>query len=129
MNHTIYSGRFTTEPELNEKTTQDGKVRSWCRFRIAVSRKFKREGEPEADFFNCVAFSHNAKYLAKYGKKGGRVLVIGENRQSSYEKDGRKYYTTELWITGCEVIDYKEKTETAQGDWEGLPAEDDMPFV
>ena len=52
MNRCIFVGRLTRDPEVSfsEKAQM-----SIARFTVAVDRIPKREGEPEADFFNCVA--------------------------------------------------------------------------
>ena len=64
MNRCIFVGRLTRDPEVSfsEKAQM-----SIARFTVAVDRIPKREGEPEADFFNCVAFDRKAEF--------GTVLV------------------------------------------------------
>lgn len=47
MNKIILCGRLTADAEM--KCTNDGKVVS--RFNFAVNRRFKRDGDSEADFF------------------------------------------------------------------------------
>ena len=54
MNKVILMGRLVADPEV--KYTTGEKQTAIARYRIAVNRKFKRDGEPEADFISCVAF-------------------------------------------------------------------------
>ena len=46
-------------------------------FSVATNRKFKRDGEPDADFFNCTAFGKQAEFVEKYLKKGTKILLSG----------------------------------------------------
>ena len=114
FNEAVFLGRFVKGPELRSKEKGEGTV-SWARFRIAVNRNYPKE--EEADFFTCVAYDQKARYLARYGKAGGRVLVRGRLQSGQYEKDGRKYPSVELVVSECQVIDYKkEKTGKGEGN-------------
>ena len=50
MNKVIMMGRLTRDPEIRYGQGGSGTVVG--RFSIAVDRRFKREGEPDADFFD-----------------------------------------------------------------------------
>lgn len=113
MNDNAYIGRICTDLVLNKKATDDNE-RQWTRFRLAVPRRFKKEGEKDTDFFNCVAFASAAKNICKYAKKGGRIYVRGENRKNNFEKDGVKYFTVELVIKDYEIIDFKDKEQNTE---------------
>ncbi len=54
MNKVILMGRLTRDPEV--RYSQGEALNSSCRYSLAVNRTFKRDGEPDADFINCVAF-------------------------------------------------------------------------
>ena len=58
MNKVILMGRLTRDPEV--RYSNDMAI---ARFSIAVDRRFKREGEQEADFFNCVAFRKTGEFV------------------------------------------------------------------
>ena len=47
-----------------------------ARYTLAVDRKFKKEGQPEADFLNIVAFGKSAEFAQKYFHKGMKVSVV-----------------------------------------------------
>lgn len=129
FNEAVFLGRFVKKPELRSKEKGEGTV-SWVRFRIAVNRNYPKE--EEADFFTCVAYDQKARYLARYGKPGGRVLVRGRLQSGQYEKDGRKYASVELVVSECQVIDYREKEKTGNppegldSSWE--PYGEEIPF-
>ena len=88
MNKVILMGRLTRDPEL--RYSQGAQGTAVCRYSLAVNRSFKREGEPEADFINIVAFGSRGEFASKYFRKGMMVGVVGELRISSYDdKDGK----------------------------------------
>lgn len=90
MNLVAFMGRLTRDPEIKVGGANNTTI---ARFSIAVDRRYKREGEPEADFFDCVAFGKTAEVVEKYFKKGSRILVQGEIRNNNYtNKDGQKVY-------------------------------------
>lgn len=88
MNEFFMLGRLTKDPEMRTTTTGT----SVCNFSVAVDRNFKREGEPEADFFNCTAFGKRAEVIGKYFQKGKPIQLRTEVRNNNYEKDGVKHY-------------------------------------
>ncbi len=82
MNKIILIGNLTREPELN--TTGSGT--SYCRFSIAVTRRFANaDGEKETDFFNITAGRGQAENCYKYLKKGSKVSIIGSLQNRTYE--------------------------------------------
>ena len=75
-------GRLCADPEI--RYTNDQKT--VCRFRFAVNRRFKRDGEPDADFFQCVAFGKIAETFEKCGiSKGAKLMIDGEIWNNNYE--------------------------------------------
>lgn len=123
MNKAIISGRLTRDPE--------GNPNSYARFTLAVDRKYKKEGEQDADFISCVSFGKQADFVLKYLKQGTKIIAAGRLSTGSYEKDGIKHYTTDV-IT--EEIDFAEskKAETppASEGFIDVPADadNDLPF-
>lgn len=73
MNRLIIIGNCTKDPEM--RTTQAGK--SICTFTVAVNRKKKVDGQPEADFFRVSTFDALAENCGKYLQKGKKVSVVG----------------------------------------------------
>lgn len=79
-----------------------------ARFSLAVDRRFKKEGEPTADFINCVAFGKVAEIIEKYVFKGTKLIVNGEWKTGSYtNKDGNKVYTNDCVINNIEFAESK----------------------
>lgn len=89
MNNVTLMGRLTKDPEV--RTSQNGN--SVARYTLAVNRVYKRDGEPDADFINIVAFGKAAEFAQRYFRKGQQVAVIGSIQTNNYtDKDGIKRY-------------------------------------
>lgn len=100
MNKVILIGRLTGDPEA--KQTQSGTHVS--RYRLAVDRPAKQGEEKSADFIPCIAFSKSADFANKHLRKGMKIAVEGSIRTGSYEKDGRKVYTTDVVVDRHEFV-------------------------
>ena len=102
-----------------------------ARYSVAVDRKFKREGEPTADFITCVAFGKAGEFAEKYFTKGMRIAVSGRITTSSYtNKDGVKVYTTEVTVEEHEFA--QSKSENTTDNNHTIPQDtnvDDFPNV
>ena len=85
-----------------------------ARFSLAVPRKFKREGEPECDFINCVAFGKNGEFAEKYLRKGTKIALTGRIQTGSYtNKDGVRVYTTDIVAEEFEFAESKNANQTS----------------
>lgn len=122
MNKVALVGRLTRDVEIN--TTAAGK--SVARFSIAINRKFKNEeGNYEADFINCVAFSNTADFVSKYFSKGNAIGITGRIQTGSYtNKDGQKVYTTDVVVEEAEFVESKNASGNASA-----PANDVNNFM
>lgn len=112
MNRCIFVGRLTRDPEVSfsEKAQM-----SIARFTVAVDRIPKREGEPEADFFNCVAFDRKAEFVEQYWYSGMRVVVSGRMQNDNYtNKKGEKVYGVSLKADDVEFADGKREADNGQ---------------
>ena len=107
MNRVILIGRLTKDPEI--RTSGNYTIAS---FNIAVDRKFKRDGEAEADFFNCTAFNKTAEFVEKYCKKGTKMVVEGRIQNDNYEKDGVKHYGVKIMVDSLEFAESKSASST-----------------
>jgi single stranded DNA-binding protein (ssb) len=81
-------GRIASDIEM--KATAKGT--QVCSFRIACDRKFKVEGQPDADFFDCTAFGKTGETIAKYFTKGVKIYINGTPQINSWtnQTDGTK---------------------------------------
>ena len=134
MNTVIIIGRLTKDPEVsyaNSGTTIG-------RFSLAVDRRFKQEGGPTADFFNCVTFGRQADFVEKYLKKGTKIAIVGEIQNNNYtNKDGQKVYSTQIMVNQIEFAESKaaagQQTQQASSNgqaWMPVPdgVEEELPF-
>lgn len=110
MNKVILVGRLTRDPEV--RYSQGENATAIARYTLAVDRRFKRDGEPTADFINCVVFGKSAEFAEKYFRQGLRVAISGRITTGSYtNKDGIKVYTTEVTIEEQEFAESKAESE------------------
>ena len=105
MNKFLIMGRLCTDPEIRYTSGQ----KAVCRFRFAVNRRFKRDDEPEADFFQCVAFGKIAETFEKCSiSKGTKLMIDGEVRNNNYtDNDGVKHYTDQVIVNAFEFCESK----------------------
>ena len=109
VNNVVLVGRLTKDVEL--KYTQSGMA--VAKFILAVNRQFKKDGQPDADFITCTAFSKTAENLANFMRKGSQIGVVGSIQTGSYDdKDGKRVYTTDVI---CNNIQFLESRQEQQG--------------
>ena len=107
MNKVVLVGRLTKDPEL--KFAQ-GTGTAVATFTVAVNRRFKREGQPEADFIPIVVFGKQAEATATYVTKGKLISVSGNIQTRNYEaKDGTRRYVTEVVSDEVEFLEWASK--------------------
>lgn len=113
MNKVILIGRLCTDPEV--RYSQGNERMAIARYRLAVDRKFKRDGEPSADFISCVAFGNAAEFAEKYFSKGTKIAVSGRMQTGSYtDRNGQKVYTTDVVIEEQEFAESKNSGSNNQ---------------
>lgn len=129
INKVILMGRLVKDPEV--RYTQAATPTAVCKYTLAVNRKFKRDGEPDADFINCVGFGKTGEFAEKYFRKGQLVSVIGSLRVRNWDNaDGVKQWTTEIVLEDQYFAESKAKTENAPKGFTPVTDEDsdEMPF-
>jgi len=110
MNKVILMGRLTRDPEV--RYSQGERATAVARFTLAVDRIFKRDGESNADFINCVAFGQRAEFAEKYFRQGLKIAITGRIQTGSYVKqDGTKVYTTDVVVEEQEFAESKAASE------------------
>ena len=132
MNKVIEMGRLTRDPEISSSASGT----TFARFSIAVDRRFKREGEPDADFFNCSAFGKTAEFIEKYMTKGTKVVICGRLENNNYtNKDGQKVYDVRIMVEEIDFAESKgDKTEKTESkvkdvtDFLNIADMADLPF-
>ncbi len=115
-------GRLTRDPET--RTSQGQNPIMISRYTLAVDRKFKRDGEPTADFINCIVFGKGAEFTEKYLRQGMRVCISGRIQTGGYtNKDGVKVYTTEVVVEEQEFAESKKESQQNNNNQSGgVPA-------
>lgn len=131
MNKVIMMGRLCRDPEVSSSTSGT----TFARYSIAVDRKIKTEGQPEADFFTCTSFGKQAEFVEKYLKKGTKIVITGRLQNDSYtNKDGQKVNATKIITEEVEFAESKREGQTEQrtenNDFLSIPdgLVDDLPF-
>lgn len=125
MNKVILMGRLTKDPEVRY-TQQNVAV---ARYSLAVNKKFKRQGEPDADFINCITFGKSAEFAQKYLNKGKQIAIIGRIQVRSWENEnGQKQWSTEVIAEEHYFADSKAKKTEENGFYTVEESDDDLPF-
>ena len=124
MNKIILMGRLVRDPEIKYTTGENSKT--VARNTLAVDRRFKRDGEPTADFINCVAFGKSAEFAEKYFRQGIKIVITGRIQTGSYtNKDGQKVYTTDVVVEDQEFAESKAASQQNQNNASGsVPSSD-----
>ena len=116
MNKVILMGRLTRNPEVRYGTGENSTA--VARYTIAVDRRFKRDGEQNADFIGCVAFGRNAEFAEKYLRQGTKIVLTGRIQTSSYtNRDGQKVYTTDIVVEEQEFAENKAAGNGGQNNY------------
>ncbi len=143
MNKVILLGRLTRDPEV--RYSQGANSIAVARYSLAVNRRFKTEGQPDADFINIVAFGKSGEFAEKYLKKGMQIAVVGNIRTDSYvDKNNNKRYSTFVVAEEQNFTESKRAYEQRMGSAENagnnqapstdgfvpvdVSDEDDLPF-
>ena len=106
MNKVILMGRLTRDPEV--RYSQGERAMAIARYTLAVDRRFRRDGENNADFIGCVAFGKSAEFAEKYLRQGTKIIVTGRIQTGSYtNRDGQKVYTTDVVVEDQEFAESK----------------------
>lgn len=139
MNKVIEIGRLTKDPEVRYSSGANGST-AVARYTLAIDRKFKQEGQPNADFINCIAFGKLGEFAEKYLHKGVKIAVVGRIQTGSYtNKDGQKVYTTDVVVEEQEFCESKASQQSQNNDrpqpssdnsWMDIPdgIESELPF-
>lgn len=110
MNKVILMGRLTRDPEI--RYSQSETPVAIARYSLAVNRRFKRDGEPDADFINCVAFGKQGEFAEKFLKKGLMICISGRIQVRNYDdQTGQKRWVTEVIVEEQDFAESKSSFE------------------
>ena len=127
MNNVALHGRLVRDPDVSTNRTK---------FTVAVDRKYKKDGEPTADFIGCVAFSKLGETIGKWFHKGSEITVNGRIQTGSYtNKNGQKVYSTDVVVEDFDFCGNKGQSNadlpaSNPDDFMPIPKgiEEDLPF-
>lgn len=115
MNNVSLVGRLTRPIELHY--SQGDNPIAMCNLNVAVDRKFKKDGQPTADFINCKAFGKTAEFIEKYFDKGNRIGLTGSIQTGSYKnKDDATVYTTDVIVDNVEFVESKSSSNSTSNE-------------
>ena len=117
MNKVILIGRFVRDPEIRY-TTND---KCCASFSIAVDRKYKQEGQQDADFPRVIAWGKTAEFIEKYFRQGMKIVIEGRIQTGKYtNKEGQTVYTTDVV---AESVEFAESKSASSNSNSSKPAE------
>ena len=120
MNKVMLMGRLTRDPEI--RYSQGASQTAVGRFSIAVDRRFKREGQPETDFFNCTTFGRVSEFVEKYLHQGIKIVVVGSVQNDNYtNKNGEKVYSVQIIVDEIYFAESKSASQSYSSDGGGAP--------
>lgn len=132
MNKSIIIGRLSKEPELRFTTSGT----AVAGITVAVNRRFKKEGQQQADFIPVVVWGKIGEAVANHLTKGSQIGIAGRIETRSYEaQDGTRRYVTEIIAEEVEFLGTKKQVEGNEEKipddyFSGQPVDDgeDIPF-
>lgn len=123
MNKLFITGNLTGEPEV--RTTTSGKT--VCNFTVAVNRRKKIEGQPDADFFRVSAWESLGENCGKFLAKGRKVAVVGSVSVRTYDtQNGEHRAVMEIMAQDVEFMSPKSDTIDQQSGMEKVNV--DLPY-
>lgn len=112
MNKVVLMGNLGADAEATEFSGR------WkISFRIATTETWTdRSGEKQelTEWHRCAVWKPTGG-LAKFLRKGTKVLVEGRIRTREYEKEGQKHYATDIDVRDLEFADGKRGEDVAGG--------------
>lgn len=133
MNKVVLMGRLTKNPEIRYAEGENPVAVG--RYTLAVNRRWKKEGEAEADFIPCIVFGKSATFAEKYFSKGQMVGIVGRLQVRNWtDKDGNKRRNTEVVVEEQHFAGSKNEEPRREPAEDGFyPVsenieDDDLPF-
>lgn len=88
MNVVILSGRLVADPQV-KAIGNDNMV---AEFRVAVDRKWAKDGAQSADFIQCKMYgTSRAEFIKKYFQKGKPIEIVGSLHIDVIKREGDTY--------------------------------------
>lgn len=110
MNSVCLIGNLTRDPDVRYSTGSNPTAIG--KFSIAVDDGYG--DKKRTSYISVVVFGKQAENCQKYLFKGSKVAIRGHIQTGSYEKDGRKIYTTDVVADQVEFLRTEQVTEPVQ---------------
>ncbi|WP_436888827.1 single-stranded DNA-binding protein [Mammaliicoccus sciuri] len=129
MNTAILIGNITNDLEVRPAGQSNV-----LKFGLGVRGNFKKD---ETNFIQVEAWGKNAENIAKYFKKGSKILIQGELKQNRFEdKDGNKREKVYVNVDKFEFLESKGSNQGQPKQQANDPFanagvdvdDDDLPF-
>ena len=128
MNKVAMIGRTATDPEVRYTNKGD----AVANFRVAVERRYKKDAQTEADFFQTTAFGKTAEFIEKYIHKGQKIGFAGRLQNDEFtNRDGQKITRAVIIIEEIEFCEKKEQAERPADTFQPVPDNidsEELPF-
>ena len=109
INQVILHGNTGVEPTV--AYTPTGKM--VCKFSLAVDRNY---GKREADWFQIECWGKLAEVMQNHGFLGQELIIRGQIRTESYDKDGDTKYYTKIVASEIDIVNWKTDQDMPGGD-------------
>ena len=108
-------GRLTDDPKIDWTRSVDNS-KKYATYTLAVNRRYKKQGQPDADFIPCIAWGSAAEFAEKFMKKGGMFSVVGHLQISSWDdNEGKKRWDTTVVVEEDYFAESKAAAEGRSG--------------
>lgn len=121
MNKVILLGRLGSYPE-----TRDAAGTTVTNFSLATTQKYK--DKETTQWHRVTAWGKQGDIIAKYVKKGHRILLEGRIEYQEYEKDGVKRTATNIVLESFNFIESGGSSENSTASVKQQSDIDDLPF-
>lgn len=124
MNVVILKGNLSSD--VTVRYSQGENPMAIARFSVAVRKEKKvADGQPNADFINCIAFGKVAENIEKYFHKGSAILVKGSWQTGNYKnQSGVTIYTNDCLV---QTFEFCESRNASSNDTPSNNASSDLP--
>ena len=82
-----------------------------CSITIAIDRPQRQDGDKQTDFPRVQVFGKTAENVCKFCEKGRLIGIEGRIQTGSYEKNGQRVYTTDIYANRVEFLGRGTKSD------------------
>ena len=107
LNKVILMGNVGAEPEIKDTTSTKIATISLCTTTKGYTKQDGTKIDDKSEWHRIKAFSKTAEIIEKYVHKGSSLYIEGHLHYDTYEKDGKKVYTTEVIMDNFQFLGSK----------------------